>query len=115
MLLHGTNEGSEFLDDLLRIDELLLSLKEYSPTVMGKDDSLTQVLADLRTRGYEADLNFEEAPYGLYSGDLDMRLDPDDFHVDEIHRFGAGPRSDDGVIVYAISSSFGVKGIVIDG
>ena len=77
--------------------------------------SPADALSDLRKRGYEADLNFEEEPFGLYCGDLDMRLNPQEFHVDEIYRFGVGSSSDDGAVVYAISSCTGVRGIVVDG
>lgn len=71
-------------------------------------------LSDLRARGYAADFNFEDAPYGLYCGDLDMRLDPQDYQVDEIYRFGVEFQADGGAVVYAITSSTGVKGILVE-
>ena len=76
-------------------------------------ESITDALNDLRKRGYEAD--FETQTICLYCGDLDIRLDPEDFHVDEVYRFQGDSNPDDNAIIYAISSSTGVKGIIIDG
>jgi len=73
-----------------------------------------EALADLRQRGYEADFNFEDGPYGLYCGDLDMRLDEGDYKVDEIYRFGVESRPDGGAVVYAITCTSGIKGIIIE-
>ncbi|HEV2479499.1 MAG TPA: hypothetical protein VGS79_07535 [Puia sp.] len=81
---------------------------------MGNNESLKEVLTDLRKKGYEADLNFETETFGLYAGDLDMRLNPDEFHVDEIDRPGHECSADAGVIVYAISTATGVKGVEVD-
>jgi hypothetical protein len=95
-------EGGEFLDDALRMEDL-------APTYRSPADALS----DLRKRGYEADFNFEELPYGLYCGDLDMRLDPEDYHVDEIYRFGVEEQTTGCAVVYAITSAQGIKGIVV--
>ena len=45
-------------------------------------ESLVAALDDLRKRGYAAD--FATDTICLYCGDLDLRLDPEDFHVDEV-------------------------------
>jgi hypothetical protein len=76
-------------------------------------DSLVDALNDLRKRGYEAD--FSTQSVCLYCGDLDLRLDPEDFNIDEFYRFEGDSNPDDSAVVYAISSSTGVKGILIDG
>ena len=75
-------------------------------------ESLTDALNDLRKRGYDTD--FETQLFCLYCSDLDMRLDPEDFHVDEIYRFEGDPNPQDSSVIYAISSSTGVKGTLID-
>jgi len=74
-------------------------------------ESLSDALHDLNERGYKA--NFESQTFCLYCGDLDLRLDPEDFHVDEIYHFGnsAGEKVP---AVYAISSVSGVKGVLVD-
>jgi hypothetical protein len=74
-------------------------------------ESLTDTLADLKGKGYNEDFDIE--PNCLYCGDLDLRLDPDDFHVDEIYRFKGNANTEQPVL-YAISTSAGTKGILVD-
>ena len=74
-------------------------------------ESLSDALHDLNERGYKA--NFESQTFCLYCGDLDLRLDPEDFHVDEIYHFG-NSAGEKGSAVYAISSVSGVKGVLVD-
>ena len=73
--------------------------------------SLDDALSDLRKKGYEDD--FATESFCLYCGDLDMRLDPEDFHVDEIDRVERNSNPDDSTILYAISSSSGAKGTLV--
>ena len=75
-------------------------------------ESLVDALNDLKKRGYQAD--FATETVCLYCGDLDIRLDPEDFHVDEVYRFEGDSNPDDNSILYAISSSTGVKGTLVD-
>jgi hypothetical protein len=75
--------------------------------------TLVQAMDDLRKRGYDAD--FEPHPYGLYSGDLDLRLDHEDFNVDEVYHFKENSNAVRNTDLYAISSITGVRGILIDG
>ncbi|SFQ02804.1 phosphoribosylpyrophosphate synthetase [Parafilimonas terrae] len=74
-------------------------------------NSLNDALKDLRQRGYTA--NFKTQKVCLYCGDLDMRLDPQDFNVDESYRF---PENINGVscLLLAITSSGGLKGTLLD-
>ena len=74
--------------------------------------SLDDALSDLRKKGYEDD--FATESFCLYCSDLDMRLDPEDFHVDEIDRVESNNSNPDGcAMLYAISSSTGVKGTLV--
>lgn len=75
-------------------------------------DSLTGALTELKGLGYEAD--FDTQHFCLYCGDLDLRLDPDQFHVDDLYKVVENPGSDDVTLLYAISSSNGVKGTLVD-
>lgn len=76
--------------------------------------SLAEALDDLRTRGYESDFGTETTC--LYCGDLDLRLNPEEFHIDESYRFEDDDSSPEGsAVLYAISSSTGVKGTLVDG
>lgn len=74
--------------------------------------SLIDALADVKSRGYTEDFSLE--PSCLYCGDLDLRLTPEEFHVDEFYRFEGDSNPEDSAVLYAISSSSGVKGTVVD-
>ena len=77
-------------------------------------ESLDNALSNLKQKGYEDD--FGTTSFCLYCSDLDMRLDPEDFHVDEIDRVERNSNSGECATVYAISSSAGVKGtLLVDG
>lgn len=75
-------------------------------------ESLIDALDDLKNRGYEADFGTEQVC--LYCGDLDLRLNPESFNIDEVYRFEGDSNPDDSSVVYAISSSTGVKGTLVD-
>ena len=72
---------------------------------------LDDALSDLKKKGYEDD--FATESFCLYCSDLDLRLDPQDFHVDEIDRVEGNSNSGDSAAVYAISSSAGAKGTFV--
>ena len=69
-------------------------------------------MSDLKKKGYKADLDFGTDPFGLYSGDLDMRLNPEAYQVDQKYHFDepSNPNGDEDV--YAITSFTGVKGFL---
>ena len=78
-------------------------------------ESLAAALSDLKERGYNADFTVETETVSLYCGELDMRLDPDEFHVDEMYRFDCNSIHDETAVLYAISDpASGVKGILVD-
>lgn len=79
---------------------------------MKSHELLNEALSDLRKKGYEAD--FATESFCLYCSDLDMRLNPEAFHVDEAYRFEGNTGPDDDARLYAISSPAGVKGILVD-
>jgi len=81
---------------------------------MENSESLSDALSDLKKRGYDADLNFETDTFSLYGGDLDMRLNPEGFHVDEIDHTCDEAHPNDGAVVYAITSTTGIKGVLVD-
>lgn len=74
--------------------------------------SLADALSDLRKRGYKTDFSVET--FCLYCGDLDMRLNPEQFNVDEEYRFGGDAAHEEDTVLVAITSSNGIKGIVVD-
>jgi hypothetical protein len=74
--------------------------------------TLSEATNDLKARGYTLDFNIKadcvECPA------QDLRLYPEDFMIDEFHRFEGMSNTDDNSIVYAISSKAGVKGVLVD-
>lgn len=75
-------------------------------------ESLVDALSDLQKRGYDADFGIDTVC--LYCADLDLRLNPEEFNVDEVYRFEGDSSPDDNAVLYAISSSTGVKGTLVD-
>ena len=81
---------------------------------MENAESLNDALSDLKKRGYDANLNFGTSTFALYGGDLDMRLNPEGFHVDEIDHTRDEAHPNDRTVVYAITSATGIKGVLED-
>ena len=80
---------------------------------MKKYDSLVDALDDLKKRGYSAEL--EPQSDCLYCSNLDLRLNEEEFNVDEVHRIGEGGSPADNGVVYALTSPTGVKGTIVNG
>jgi hypothetical protein len=76
-------------------------------------NSLVDALKDLKARGYT---QYFEMEYScIYCGLLNMRLSPEEFTVDETHRFEDDSTPDDSSVLYVISSNDGiVKGTLVD-
>ncbi len=74
--------------------------------------TLEGALCDLRERGYDADFTVDK--FCLYCGDLDMRLDPEQFRVDEEYHFKSDVSEVEDAVLIAITSSGGIKGIILD-
>ena len=75
-------------------------------------ESLAEALIDLKKRGYEAD--FEPQSNYLYCSALDLRLEEEEFHIDEVYRFEGNPSPYDNLIVYAFTSPTGIRGTIVD-
>jgi hypothetical protein len=75
-------------------------------------ETLSEAITDLKTRGYIHDFNLH--PDWIECPPLSIKLSPAEFHVDEVHRFEGMNDPDDSSILFAISSSQGVKGILVD-
>jgi hypothetical protein len=76
-------------------------------------DTLVEALDDLKKRGYDTD--FEMQSNCLYCNNLDLRLNEEEFNVDEVYRFEGDSNPHDNAIVYALTSPTGVKGTIVDG
>lgn len=75
-------------------------------------DTLSEAMFYLKNRGYVQDFNLH--PDWIECPPLKLKLEPDQFHVDQVHRFEGMTNPDDSAILFAISSSNGVKGLLVD-
>lgn len=75
-------------------------------------DTLSEAIRSLKAQGYTNDFNLH--PEWIECPPLRLKLAPEQFHVDQFHRFEGMTNPDDSSILFAISSSTGVKGLLID-
>ena len=76
-------------------------------------DTLSQALAALRAQGYVQDFNLE--PECLYCASEQIRLRPEDFHVQQTHRFEGPTDPADNAVLYAIASVDGrLRGTLVN-
>jgi len=75
-------------------------------------ETLSQAMQDLKVRGYENDFNLYAEWIECHP--LNLKLKPNEFHVDEVYRFEGATNPDDSSVLFAIQSSAGVKGILVD-
>ncbi|HEX6223274.1 MAG TPA: phosphoribosylpyrophosphate synthetase [Chryseolinea sp.] len=74
--------------------------------------SLSEATRGLKARGYTYDFNLKSDR--VESPAFQIKLTPENFMVEEFHRFEGMSSTDDNSIVYAISSKEGLKGILVD-
>ena len=74
--------------------------------------TLSTVMAQLQKQGYTYDFNLCSGHIECNS--LKLKLHPEDFEVDGIHRFEGMSSTDDNSVLYAISSKKGIKGLLVD-
>jgi hypothetical protein len=75
-------------------------------------ETLSQAIAELKKSGYINDFNLH--PEYIECPPLKLKFAPVEFHVDQVHRFEGMSSTDDNSVLYAISSSDGVKGLLMD-
>jgi hypothetical protein len=75
-------------------------------------DTLSEAMFSLKNQGYTNDFNLH--PEWIECPPLKVRLAPEEFHVDQVHRFEGMTSPDDSSILFAISSSSGLKGLLVD-
>jgi hypothetical protein len=75
-------------------------------------ETLTEALLDLKRRGYQNDFNLH--PEWIECPPMQLKFRPTEFHVDEIYRFEGANNPDDSSILFAIQSSSGIKGVLVD-
>lgn len=75
-------------------------------------DTMVEAINGLKRQGYEHDFNLH--PEWIECAPLNLKLAPDQFHVDQVHRFEGMTNPDDSAVLYAISAQDGLKGLLVD-
>lgn len=73
---------------------------------------MTEALTDLKSRGYTEDFKLRSELLECVS--KDQKYSAENFYVDEFYRFEGMTNPDDSSILFAISSSDGIKGTLVD-
>lgn len=74
-------------------------------------DTVSEAVNGLKKRGFTLDLNLEENCLVC----SDFRLHPGDFEIVEVYRFEGNSDPADEAVVYAIESTTGEKGVLVNG
>lgn len=75
-------------------------------------DTVTEALADLKSRGYAYDFNLQENC--IYCAELDRKYEIPQLEVKETYRFEGDSDPADEAVVYAITADDGVKGTFVN-
>lgn len=75
-------------------------------------ETLSQAINALKGAGYVLDFNLH--PEWIECAPLNVKFKPEEFHVDEVHRFEGMTNPDDSAVLYAVSSTSGEKGLLVD-
>jgi hypothetical protein len=73
-------------------------------------DTVSQAVSGLKERGYTTDFNLKANSLECQG----QKLNPNDFEITEFHRFEGNSDPSDEAIVYAIESSNGLKGVLVN-
>ena len=77
------------------------------------DQTLSQKINSIKEKGYTLDFNLDEDKITDLSGKKSYM--PDAFNVDKVFRFEGMSNPADNSILYAITTSDGKKGVLVDG
>lgn len=75
-------------------------------------ETLSEALNDLNKRGFVHNFNIECD--SIECKPLALKLHPDDFEITEFYRFEGDSNPGDEEVVYAITSTGGIKGTIVD-
>lgn len=73
---------------------------------------MTEAVETLKKRGYTLDFNLN--PDSIECRELKKKYDPAEFHIDEFHRFEGISNPDDMSIIFAVTTTDGNKGTLVD-
>ena len=76
-------------------------------------ETLSEAINDLTKKGYT--FNFNMSRDCIFCADSNMQLQPEEFEIDEVHRFQEMSDVDNESILYAISSAkHKIKGLLVN-
>jgi hypothetical protein len=75
-------------------------------------DTLTEAVEDLKKRGYLLDFNVREIY--LENVEKGVQLSPSEFEITEVYRFEGNTDPGDEMVIYAIESHDGLKGMLVN-
>lgn len=73
---------------------------------------VAEALADLTAKGYTDELDFKDGH--LFCNDKGVKFNPVELKITEVHRFEGATDPEDSSVIYAIESTAGLKGVVVD-
>lgn len=77
---------------------------------------MSEAINDLAKRGYTTDFKILTDQDCLMCHQTITQVSPNDFEIDETHRFEGNTDPDDEMIIHAISSTrYNMKGIIVNG
>lgn len=80
---------------------------------MNPYETLSEAINDLTKRGYDHNFNIKSDCIGCIDNKINIR--PDEFEIDEVHRFQEMSDVDNESILYAISSEkYQIKGLLVN-
>lgn len=74
--------------------------------------TMTEAIAELRTKGYEYDFN--QHSDHLECKKLDKKFNPANFTITHVYRFEGMTNPSDNSVLYAVEADGGAKGIMVD-
>jgi hypothetical protein len=74
-------------------------------------ETVTEAVEDLKKRGFTMDFTLDENCIVCH----DDQFDPDNFEIVEVYRFEGDSDPGDEAVVYAIESTKGHKGVLVNG
>lgn len=75
-------------------------------------ETLTEAINSKQTEGYTFDFNLKSSI--LECEKLNKTFEPNAFNVDAFYRFEGDSNPDDSSILYAIQTTCGIKGLLVD-
>lgn len=88
--------------------------KDNGRDARNKLDTVSEVLDELKQRGYKYDFNLTSHAIEFFEDGNPITLSPEEFEIVEVRRFEGPTNPSDQAIIYVIESKTGLKGTLVD-